>query len=262
VATFFDKRPNILAVALLCILITVCLGALYFVGDLTKFQEAISVKESQTALRGINDPEQLDQVFKQYPSNRILKMLALANKDSIEIDLAERRLLNEAEPMEKHIDLTASSRSDLEALGRDLKIAETNAATVEPRYVALIKAERDKIENDARSLAVGNDTLAKFLAMVDEQHTDMTVLLSKVLAARLEYYRRYEKCVALLLRDFGIYKVENGQFIFPFQSTANSYNVAATAMAAAARRMGELDGERAILRQSQLNRWKSFAEGH
>jgi len=189
-------------------------------------------------------------------------MVALA-EDSIEIDLARQRLLNEAEPRDllKRIDLTASSRSDLEALGRDLKIAEANAATVEPRYIALIRAERDKIENDARSLAVGNNTLAKFMATMDKQHTDMTDLLSKVLAARLEFYGPYEKCVALLLRDFGIYKVENGQFIFPFQSTANSYNAAAGAMAAAARRMVDLEGERAILRQSQFNRWKSFADG-
>src|SRR5262249_32713199 len=159
--------------------------------------------------RSTNDPDQLDQVLKQYPSNRILKLVALANKDWIEIDLAKRRLLDEAEPRDfsKSVDLTAFSHGDLEALDRDLKIAETNAATVEPRYIALIKAERDKIETDARMLTLANDTLAKFMAMIDEQHADVRDLLSKALAARLKYYGQFEKCIALLLRDFGIYKV-------------------------------------------------------
>ena len=260
--TFSYQRANILVILLLCVLVIVCLSGLYLVGDLARFQEAISIKESQTALRGVNDPEQLDLVLKQYPSNRILKMVALANKDSIEIEVATRRLLNEAEPrdLSKRIDLTAYSRSDLEALGRDLKIAEGNAATINPGYLALIKAARDKVEKDARLLNAGNNTLAKFMAMIDEQHAEMIDLVSKVLAARLEYYGPYEKCVALLVRDFGIYKVVNGQFIFPFQSTADSYNRAAAAMAAAATRVAELEAERTTLRQSQLNKRKSFVD--
>ena len=52
----------------------------------------------------------------------------------------------------------------------------------------------------------------------------------------------------------------NGQFIFRAQSTADSYNAAAVAMAAAAKRITELDEEGAALNQSQLKRWKDFAE--
>jgi hypothetical protein len=121
----------------------------------------------------------------------------------------------------------------------------------------LIKAERDKVENDARSLKVGNSTFAKFMAMIDEQ-VEMMALISRLLAARAEYYSAYEKCAALLVREFGIYKVDNGQFVFPFQYTADSYNRAAAAMTAAASRLAELEGERAALRRSQLNRWKTF----
>ena len=263
--TFSDQRTNTprrVALLLLCIFVIACFGVVYFVGDLAKYQEAISAKESQTALRGVNDPEQLDQALKQYPSNKILKLVALANKESIEIDAATQKLLNEAEPrgLSKPIDLGTSSRSDLDALRRDLKVAESNAATFEPNYIALIKAERDKVENGARALKVGNNTIAKFMAMIDEQDTEMMALTSKVLAARAEYYSGYEKCAALLVREFGIYKVENGQFIFPFQSSADSYNRAAAAMAAAAKRIAELQDERTTLRQSQLNRLKTFTD--
>jgi hypothetical protein len=242
--------------------VVVCIVGLFFAGDLSRFQEAIMVKESQAALQGVHNLEQLDQVLKQYPSNRILKTVALANKDSIEIDAAARRLLSEAEPrdLSKPIDLRALGRSDLEALGRDLKIAESNAAIIMPRYVALIKAERDSIERDARPLQVAGNTLPRFMAMIDEQHSEMTVLLARLLAARVDYYGPFEKCVALLVRDFGIYKVVNGQFIFQAQSAADSYNAAAAAMTAAAKRMADLEDERATMRQSQLERWKSFVE--
>jgi hypothetical protein len=63
-----------------------------------------------------------------------------------------------------------------------------------------------------------------------------------------------------LVREFGTYKVENGQFIFPFQFIADSYNRPAAAMAAAAKRITELQDERTTLRHSQLNRWKTFTE--
>ena len=83
-------------------------------------------------------------------------------------------------------------------------------------------------------------------------------LTSKVLAARAEYYSAYDKCAALLVREFGRYKVENGQFVFPFQYSADSYNRAAAAMAAATKRITELQDETTTLKQSRLNRWKTL----
>ena len=261
--TFSDQRSNTprrVVLFLLCFFVIACFGVVYFVGDLAKYQEIISARETQTALRGVNDPDQLDQALEQFPTNNILKLVALANRASIEIDAATQRLLSEAEPgrLSKPIDLSASSHSDLDALRQDLTIAQNNVATFEPGYTALIKTLRDKVENDAHSLKVGDDTTAKFIAMIDEQNTETMALTSKLLAARAEYYSAYEKCAALLVREFGIYKVENGQFIFPFPSTANSYNRAAAAMAAAAKRIADLEAQRATLRQSRLNRWKTF----
>ena len=237
--TYSDQRTNMgrrVALSLLFVFVIAGFGVAYFVGDLAKYQEATSARETQTALRGVSNPEQLDQALKQLHLNKTLKLIALANKESIEIDAITQRSLNEAQPkgLSKPIDLGASSRSDLDALRRDLQIAQSNAATFEPGYIALIKAERDKVENDARSLKVGNDTIARFMAMIDGQDTEMMTLTSKVLAARAEYYSAYEKCAALLVRESGIYKVENGQFVFPFQNTADSYNRAAAAMAAGA----------------------------
>jgi hypothetical protein len=260
VVTFPDRKSKVLAVSVPCVVMTICFGTLYFVGDLARYQEAFSVEEGQAALRGINDLEQLDQVLKRYSSNTILKMVALAKRDFIEIDIVTRGLLTEAEPRElwKQADLGASSRSDLEALGHNLKTAESNAKTLESRYLSLVKGERDKVEHDASVLAGRTNTLAKFMAMIDEQHADMKSLISRISAERLEYSAAYEKCVALLMGEFGLYKVVNGQIIFQLQPTVDSFNEAAAKMAAAASRLEQLDGERTTLKQSQLDRWKNL----
>lgn len=261
---FADRKSRLLAIALLCIMAIVCFGTLYLVGDLARFQEADTLRESRTALDGVNDPERLGHTLELYPFNRVLKLVALANRDSVEMDGATRGLLSEAEPAElwKRMEKEElSSRADLEALGRDLKAAEGNAAGLGPRYDDLGKIERDRVEHDAMALEGRNETFARFMAMIDEQHAGLKAVLSKISVSRLAYYRAYEKCVALLAHELGVTKVVNGQFIFRLQSQADSYNDAAAAMAAAAKRLAELDTERANLRQSQFDGWKNFV-GH
>ena len=259
-ATYSDRKSKVLVVFLLCVVMTVGFGTLYFVGDLARFQEDTSVREGEAALRSVNDPEQLDQVLRRYPSNKFLKMIALAKRDSIEMDTVTGGLLTEAEPRDlwKQTDLGAFSRSELETLGRELKTADSNARTLESRYLPLVKAERDKIEHDASLLERRTGTLAKFMAMIDEQHADMKSLISRISAERLEYTAAYEKCVALLVHEFGLYKVVNGQIIFQLQPTADSYNDAAAKMAAASGRLEELDVETTKLKQSQFERWKNL----
>jgi hypothetical protein len=267
VETFSDqkadtrRRPT-LVLSLLGVFVLACLGLGYYVGDLAKFQTVNPARESQTALRGVSDPEQLDRLLRQYPSNKMLKMVALANKDSVEIDAAARRLLNDAEPRDflKPVDLGAYSRSDLDTLGRDVKTAQGNAATFTPRYIALLNDERAKLENDARLLGAESGAVSEFMTMIDEQHAEMITLASKVLAARAEYYNAYEQCVAVLVREFGSYKVTNGQVVFQFQSTADSFNRAVTALNEAAKHIAELEDERRTLRRSQPNRWQSFVD--
>lgn len=255
------RRPVVVLV-LLSLLLGVCFGAMYYAGDLSKLQRDVSGEQARTALHDVADPDQLDQAVKLHPSNKLLRLLALASKDANEIDAAARTLLNETEPkrLPNLSALGASSRSDLDGLRRDLKTAESNATSLAPRYAALIKTIRDQLEKDARSLSRGDDRLSGFMAMIDEQHAATIALISRMLASRADYYSASEKCVGLLVREFGIYKVANSQFVFPFQSTADSYNRAAGAMTAAAKRTSELDEEATTLRRSRLSRWKALFE--
>jgi hypothetical protein len=268
VVTSWDReerkpRPGRLPLILIGVFAIACLVALLFLGDLARYQEAGMVGESQATLRDVNDYQQLDQALKQHPANRILKLVALANDEVAAVDAAARKLLDEAAPatLAKPVDLTAANRSDLDALRRDLKTAESNAATVKTRTEALMKAKRDELEKSARSLGIESNTIARFMAAIDEQHAEIAALAAKALAAWSEYYGAYEKCAAVLVREFGTYKVTNGQFIFRVQPTADSYNAASAAMAAAQKRMADLEDEKTALKQSQLNRWKKFVGG-
>jgi len=255
-------RVRIAFLLLFVFMIVFSVGA-YFVADLGNLQESMAARESRTALQGITDPRQIDEALGQYPSNKFLQMTAMATKAANETDAAIEKLSNEVEPpaISKAINLGAASRSDLEALRRDLKTAEANATTFMPRYIALLKTERDNVEKYALSLHLGKDTISRFLDSIDKRHAEITAFTSRMLSARADFYRAYEKYVAVLVGEFGAYKVANGQFIFPLQRTAERYNVAANAMTAAAKRVAELAEERKALVQSQLEGWVRFVNG-
>jgi hypothetical protein len=255
-------RVRIAFLLLFVFMIVFSVGA-YFVADLGNLQESIAARESQTALQGVTDPKQIDEALKQHPSNKFLQMIAMATRAANETNAAIEKLSNEVEPpaISKATNLGAASRSDLEALRRDLKTAEANATTFVPRYVALLKTERDNLERYALTLHAGKDAVGRFLDNIDRRHAETTAFASRMLLARAEFYRAYEKYVGVLVGEFGAYKVANGQFMFPLQRTAERYNVAANAMTAAAKRVAELEEERKTLMQSQLAGWEQFVNG-
>ena len=129
-----NTRVRIAFLLLFVFMVVFSVGA-YFVADLAKLQDSIAARESQTALQGITDPKQIDEALKQHPSNKFLQMIAVATEAANETDAATEKLSNEVEPpaISKNINLGAASRSDLEALRRDLKTAEANATTFMPR---------------------------------------------------------------------------------------------------------------------------------
>ncbi len=235
----------------------------YFASDLGKLQDSLAVRESQAALQAVSDPSQIDEALRQYPQNKFLQMMAMAAKAANETSAASEKLSSELEPpaISKAGNLAALSRSDLEALRRDLKTAEANATAFLPRYVALLKTERDDVEKYALSLHLGKDTIRRLLNDTDKRHAEITALTARMLSARADYYRAYENYVAVLVREFGAYKVVNGEFIFPFQHIVNRYNAAAEAMTVAAKRVAELEEERKRQLQSQQQGWLQLVNG-
>ncbi len=241
-----------IALLFLFFLIVLCVGG-WFAGDLSRLQDRFSARESQAALQAIGEPGQLDEALRQHPANKFLQMMAVAIKAANETSAATEKLTSEIEPpaISKASNLGAMSRSDLEALGRDLKTAETNATAFLPRYAAVLKAERDDVEKYALSLHLGRDTVRRLLDNLDKRHADITALTSRILPARADYYRAYENYVAVLVTEFGRYRVVNGEFMFPFQHVVDRYNAAADAMTVAAKQVNDLEAERRSLQKSQ-----------
>jgi hypothetical protein len=255
-------RVRIAFLLLFVFMIVFSVGA-YYVADLGRLQERIAARESQAALQGTTDARQIDEALKQHPSNKFLQLIAMATRAADETSAATEKLSNEIEPpaIAKNINLGMASRSDLEALRRDLKTAAANATASMPRYVALLKTERDNVEKYALSLHVEKDTIGRVLDSLDKRHAEITAFTSRMLPARADFYRAYEDYVAILVDEFGTYKVVDGQFIFPFQRTVNRYNAAAHAMTAAVKRVADLEEERKILKKSQQERWQQFVNG-
>ena len=249
-------------IAFLFLLVFLLVGG-YYVRDLGILQEDIAARERQAALQGITDPGQLDAALKQHPSNRFLQLFVMATRAANDTDAAIEKLSNEIEPpaIAKIGNLGGASRSDLEALARDLKTAEVNATTFLPRYTALLKTERDNVRRYALSLGVGQDTTSKLMDNVDKRHAGITVFVSRMLSARADFYRADESYVGFFLAEFGTYKVVNGQLIFPVQTTVDRYNGTAQAMTAAAKRVTELEQERKSLTKSQQAEWARFISG-
>ncbi len=241
-----------IALLFLFFLIVLSVGG-WFAVDLSRLQDRSAARESQAALQAVGEPGQLDEALRQHPANKFLQMMAVAIKAADETSAATEKLTSEIEPptISKATNLGAMSRSDLEALGRDLKTAEANATAFLPRYVAVLKTERDDVEKYALSLHLGKDTLRRLLDNIDKRHADITALTSRILPARADYYRAYENYVAVLVKEFGRYRVVNGEFIFPFQHVVDRYNAVADAMSAAAKRVNDLEAERRSLQQSQ-----------
>jgi hypothetical protein len=252
-------------IAFLCLFVFVTalsFGA-YFIADLSKLQQSIAVREGQTALQGTTDPGQIDEAIRQHPSNKFLQMVAMATRAANETSAAAEKLAGEVEPpaISRAINLGAASRNDLEALRRDLKTAEANATAFLPRYIALLKTERDNVEKYALSMHVERDTVGRLLDSLDKRHAEITAFASSMSSARADCYRAYENYVAVLVGEFGSYKVVDGQFIFPSQRTVDRYNIAGHAMTVAAKRVAELEEKRKRLLKSQQEGWGRLVDG-
>jgi hypothetical protein len=252
-------------IAFLCLFlafVALSIGA-YYVGDLGRFLPGVPGRESHAALQGLGDPKRIAAALGPHPANQFQQLLAMAAKAADDTAAAGEKLSGEVEQpaIPRDINLGTASRPELEALRGNLKTAEANATAFMPRYAALLKTERDTVENDARALHVEKESVGRLLDHLDRRQAEMTAFMARLMPARAEFYRAYESYVAVLAGEFGNYRVVDGQFIFPFQRSVDRYNVAGHAMTVAARSVAELEQERQNLKQSQQAAWLRFVNG-
>ncbi len=246
------------------VLLFVFLGAGgYFAATFGSLRERIGAIQTQAALQEIGDARDFNDALKRHPQNRILLTIDRIGKAAQQTSLAADKLLSEIEPpsLSRKVDYAKASRGDLDALRSDLKAAEAKANAFGQTYPALLKTERDEVERYASSLNVGKDTRARMLDYLDKRQALAASVMSRVASARADYYRAYEKYVAMLEGELGSFRIENGQFIFPIQRTVDRYNAAAQAMTAAAKAVAESEEDRKRLEQSPREGWLQLVNG-
>jgi hypothetical protein len=258
-----NRKARTRTVIAFLFLLALLAGGGYFIATLGNLQERVAAHRTRAALQEIGDARKLDDALKGHPSNRVLLTIERASKAAKETSLAADKLLSEIEPqsLAKSVDYGKASRGDLDAVRADLKTAEAKATAFAQQYLALLKSERDEVERYALSLGVGKDTLSRFLTNLDKRRTEAASVMSNVSAARADYYRAYERYVAMLEGEIGAFKIVNGEFIFPIQRTVDRYNAAAQAMTAAAKRVAESEEDRNRLTQSQQDGWMQLVSG-
>jgi hypothetical protein len=256
-----QTRARIAFLFLFVVMIALSVGAYRF-NSLGLFLGDLSAHQREASSPGPSG-QPSDPAPRQRPSGKLLQMITMAGKAADETSAAAEKLSAEIAPpaLARDLNLATASRSELEALRGDLKLAEANAAASLPRYAALIKTERDSLEAFALSLRADKASVGTFLDGVDQRHAELTALTGRLFSARADYYRAYERYVAVLAGEFGSYQVVSGKFIFPLQRTVDRYNVAAQAMADAARRVAEAEDEKARLLQTQQQEWQQLANG-
>jgi hypothetical protein len=252
-----------IVVAFFCLFVFTILlsyGA-YFLSGLRKASDRIVAHEHPTITQNALG-RQINESAGRHSPNKRSQLIGMATKAADDAAAAAETLFREMEPpsLTRDNDVGTANRDDLDALRRALETATDNIATIMPRYLALLKSERDSVENYARSLNAENDFTTKLLGEIDKRHAEFVSMASQQLTARADFYRTYETYVALLVGEFGGYKVVNGQFIFPNQRTVDRYNIAAHAMAVAAKHVAELEQERMRLMQLKQEQWRQVVQ--
>jgi hypothetical protein len=232
------------------------------VTNFAKLQNAIAARDAKAALQGIADPKNIDIALSKNPSNKLLQFMAAVNKSAQDTDALVTKLSDQIEPpsLSKDIDLAVASRKDLEELRSDAKAAADNVTAFMPRYLALQKAERDKVEAFAASIYMENNMIREGLVGIDKRHAKAAAFSAKVMQVRTEFYRAYESYLAFLLGEYGKYNVVNGQVSFPRQPTVDRYNAVSSALNAAAKGVSDLEVQRKLLIQAQQQEWGRFVK--
>jgi hypothetical protein len=225
----------------------------------------VGLTEAVAILKGLRDPNQIDRVVKDNPSNIVLLLMAEIRRASQETGRLIEKLIDEIEPptLLKELNYARASLAQLEAYRLDLEAAEANAMAAMSRYVALLESEREKVEVVVRSLNIDDRYIRAALSGIDKRQAQSTDITSKMLSANAEFYRAAGGYVAFLIEQSEHYKVStNGHFMFSSQSIADRYDVASRQINDAIKRIAELEEERKKLAQFEQEEWERFASGN
>ena len=156
--------------------------------------------------------------------------------------------------MQSKPDFATASRNELEAYLRDLQAAEANAAAAGRQYAVLLDAERSLIEEAARSSGLDDANRGDLLAAVGERHSRSLDRVNRMLQARQDLYRAMQAAQAMVIVEFGKYKVGADGHVRFANKTVESRSIAVNReINAAGDALDRINAE--ITRSQQISRW-------
>jgi hypothetical protein len=147
-------------------------------------------------------------------------------------------------------DYATAKRAELEKYLRELQTAEANVAGAQSQYAALLKAERDLIEESARSSGLGEGGRTELLTRIDDRHRTSLDLANRMLQARADLYRAMQGMQTIAIEQFGKYKAgPDGSIRFSNKAAGDRLSAAGDEVNAANKRLDLIEDEMIKARQ-------------
>jgi hypothetical protein len=269
-ATWKRHWPYIAAIAILVVIVAA--GVIYVSGTIRTAGEP----ESRVVLPAMPaepapppEPPPQQEAAKPDPAIVLAQLTEKAAQAAAATDAIAKKLWAAVEPpsMQTPPNPATAARSDLESFFVDLETAEANAAAAGAQYAALLKAERDLIEEAARSSGLAEGEWAGLLATIDERHRTALELTNAMSQARGDLYRAMQGVQAIIIDQYGKYKsLADGQIRFTTKAMTDRMVAALEQERAAGRALDRIEEQMVKTRQvpqaPSEPAWKDMVKDH
>jgi hypothetical protein len=211
-------------------------------------------------------PSDIETVLAQNPSNVVVRLFAEAYRASTESGLLFQKLSEELDELSggpvSPAEFASMSREQLQTYQRNLERAQTNSDAALPRFAEILAKERTRVANFAQSAHVDDELGRGLLRGIDSRHSKNIVFNRKMFEARAAFYMSFGSYIAILVQNYGNFRVRSNGFEFLDQEEAKRFNDAAAEVNAALGRVAQLDQERQQILQSQNALWRELLNSH
>jgi len=205
------------------------------------------------------------EAVKQDPAVVLAQLTEKAAQAAAATDAIAQKLWASIEPagMQAPPSYATASRSELENYFVELETAEANATAAGAQYAALLKAERDLVEEAARTSGLSESEWTNLLKDVDDRHSATLDLAKQMLEARGNLYRARQRVQAIVIDQFGKFKVVgDGQIRFSTKAMTDRMVAAAEQERAADKALDRIEermmSARQVPQQSSEPAWKDM----
>ncbi len=217
--------------------------------------------EGRVALPAAPAPEGTKkEIASRDPATILAQLTESATQAAAATDAIAQKLWAAMEPPGMQTpDYAIASRGQLELFLRELQTAEANVAEARPQYTALMKAERDLIEEAAGASGLDEGRRAELLKQVDDRQRVSLELANRMLEARADLYRAMLTMHAVAIEQFGKYKAgADGQIRFSSKAATDRFAAAAQEVNAANERLDLIESTMLKARQAPQPGWKDM----